>query len=83
MAVIDSVSQTLVNALTPRLDAMTPTPGEPFAQIHDLHASVPNAPARITITLFDVAEDPSARNRPRVREDLPGDIRIRKPAIAL
>jgi hypothetical protein len=82
MAVIDSVSQTLVNVLSPRLDAMAPGPG-PFAQLHNLTANVPDTPPRVTITLFDVAEDPSARNRPRVRQDLAGDIRIRKPDIAL
>jgi hypothetical protein len=83
MAVIDSVSQTLVNVLNPALDVLMPAPGEPFAQIHDLQNSIPMNPSTMTVFLYDVFEDPSARNRPRIRQDLAGDIRIRKPDMAL
>lgn len=40
-------------------------------------------PARLTLFLFEVSEDASARNRPRVREVVPPDITIRKPPMAL
>jgi len=39
--------------------------------------------ATLTIFLFEVGEDPSARNNGRVRETTPPNMRIRKPPMAL
>ena len=81
--VIADVSLTLENVLTDSLSVLQPPP-PPVAQVHDLQGDIPPAPATLTLFLFDVAEDPSARNRPRIREAVPpNSITIRKPPLAL
>jgi hypothetical protein len=83
MAVIDAVSLTLKAVLDAALDPLLPAANEPFAEVHDLQGTVPTNPARVTLFLYDVLEDPSARNRPRVRGEVPPDISLRKPRVAL
>lgn len=78
--VIADVSTTLQSLLTNGLATLA---GPPVAQIHDLQGSIPTNPAQLTIFLFEAAEDPSARNRPRLRGSSPPDLSIRKPALAL
>jgi hypothetical protein len=80
--VIADVSLTLQNVLTDSLSILQPAP-PPIAQVHDLQGNIPQAPPTLTLFLFDVHEDPSARNRPRIREVNPPDINIRKPPLAL
>ena len=79
--VIADVSLTLQNVLTDSLSILLP--GPPLAQVHDLQGNIPQAPPTLTLFLFDVHEDPSARNRARIREVNPPDINIRKPPLAL
>jgi hypothetical protein len=58
-------------------------PGPPIAQVHDLQGNIPTSPAQLTIFLFEAGEDPSARNRARVRGVAPPDLTLRKPPMAL
>ena len=80
--VIADVSLTLQTVLTDALSILLPAPA-PIAQVHDLQGNIPTSPAMLTLFLFDVIEDPSARNRTRVRDVVPPDVIIRKPPLAL
>ena len=79
--VIADVSLTLQSVLTDALSVLQPNP--PVAQVHDLQSNPTTNPARITIFLYEVAEDPTARNRPRVQNNVPPDITVQKPPMAL
>jgi hypothetical protein len=80
-AVIADVSRTLVAVLNDALSTLAPPAG---AELHDLRGNIPDTPARVTIFLYDVLEDPSARNRPRVRGVFPpDDLTLGKPPMAL
>ncbi len=63
--------------------ALSVVDGTPEAVLHDLQFDAPPTIPQLTIFLFDIAEDPSARNRPRIRETDPPDLKIRKPPVAL
>ena len=78
--VIADVSATLQILLS---DALSVLAGPPLAEIHDLQGTIATSPAHLTLFLFEAAEDPSARNRPRVRTSSPPDISVRKPPLAL
>jgi Pvc16 N-terminal domain len=88
-SVIADVSATLQAVLTAayqQLDRAAP----PVAQISDLQGPIATDPARVTIFLFETVEDPSAKNRPRVRvppppapPPLPNRIYSQKPPMAL
>lgn len=80
--VIAAVSDTLQTVLTDALSTLVPTP-TPIARVHDLQDPIPTSPAHLTIFLFEVGEDPSARNRPRVRSVTPPDVTLQKPPMAL
>ena len=80
--VIADVSLTLETVLTDALSTLLPAP-PPVAQVHDLQGNISQAPATLTLFLFDVAEDPSARNRSRIRDVTPPNVTIRKPPLAL
>jgi hypothetical protein len=81
--VIGDVSVTLRNVLTAGLSILLPNP-PPFAVISDLQGNLNNpTPARLTICLYDVIEDPSARNRPRERGVAGPSITERKPPMTL
>lgn len=77
---IADVSATLQALLTNALGTLA---GPPLAQVHDLQGVIPTNPAQLTIFLFEAAEDPSARNRPRLRGSSPPDLSVRKPPLAL
>ena len=81
--VIASVSLTLRNVLTAAVQSLGTPPNQPFAEIVDLQDPVASTPPRLTLFLYEVIEDPSARNRPRVRGDIPPDIFLRRPRMAL
>jgi hypothetical protein len=83
MPEIDAVSLTLKSVLDPALDPLLPAVNEPITEIHDLQTNVPLQPAKLTLFLFDVQEDVSARNRPRQRVDDNGEIRLQRPDLAL
>ena len=79
--VIAAVSETLQSVLT---TAASTLPGPPTVEISDLTGTISTTPARLTIFLFEVAEDPSARNKPRLRgTQAPPNTTISKPPMAL
>lgn len=75
--VVDEVSQSLVTLLQTELAGVGAT-----VETDDLQGPPQNA-LRLTLFLFEAGEDPSARNRPRVRAMSAPDIRIAKPPMAL
>jgi len=79
--VIGDVSETLRFVLNAGLSTLVPPP---TVEVHDLQGAVPTAPAHVTICLYDVIEDPSAKNRARQKRPGPaGTFRIDKPPMAL
>lgn len=78
--VIADVSLTLQTVLTSSMSVFAPPP---VVVIHDLQGVINSAPPTLTIFLFDVAEDTSARNRSHIRDVVPPDVTIRKPPLAL
>ena len=80
-AVIADVSETLQSVLTNAFSTLLP--GPPVAEIHDLQGVISTTPARMTLFLFEVVEDPSLRNRPPQQSVLPPDISLQKAPIPL
>ncbi|MET0415895.1 MAG: DUF4255 domain-containing protein [Actinoplanes sp.] len=83
--VISDVSEILVAVLR---DAIRDLDDDqpPQAILDDLSDTVPVSPPKLTLFLYEIAEDPSVRNRPPVRiEPAGGDPRSgsRKPPMAL
>jgi uncharacterized protein DUF4255 len=79
--IIADVSATLEQLLTGAL-----APIGSVAEVHDLQGIIPVIPARLTLFLFEISEDASARNRPRLCDVVPGPpprLTIRKPPMAL
>jgi hypothetical protein len=79
---IASVSATLVKLLQTELATLGPAP---TVELHDLSSAPSTAAPRLTVFLFDVGEDMSVRNRPRVRVPVtvPPGLQERKPPVAL
>lgn len=80
--VIADVSRTLRSVLTDGLSVLTPPP-PPVAEVHNLQDNIATNPARVTIFLFEVVEDPSQRNRPPTRRDAPPLAEVVRPPMAL
>ncbi|MFD2467661.1 DUF4255 domain-containing protein [Amycolatopsis silviterrae] len=80
--VIADVSTTIVGSLT---RALLPLGGEqpPIAVLHDLSDPVSTSPPKLTVFLYEIAEDPASRNRPPVRSLPPDPPTTRKPPMAL
>jgi hypothetical protein len=79
--VIGDVSETLRAVIDAGLSSLVPAP---TVEVHDLQGAITTAPAHVTICLYDVTEDPSAKNRPRRKTTGPaGSLRIEKPSMAL
>lgn len=79
--VIGDVSDTLRQVLSDGLSSLAPPP---TVEVHDLQGTIATTPAHVTLCLYDVIEDPSAKNRPRRRGPGPaGTIQIDKPPMAL
>ncbi len=84
--VIANVSDTMVSVLTESLKAVDPlgTGSAPIAILHDLTEPPVATRPVLTVFLFEVVEDPSARNRRRVRQPANSkEITISKPPMAL
>jgi hypothetical protein len=58
--VVAAVSETLETLLTAGLGTLSPAP---IAQVVDLLQPVSSSTARVTLFLYEIVEDPSARNR--------------------
>jgi hypothetical protein len=80
--VIADVSKTLEVLLTDGLSTLQPPP-PPVALVHDLQANIPTQPASLTIFLYEVIEDWSARNKPNERAPQGNKISIKRPGAAL
>ena len=79
--VVSDVSAILERVLT---DAMSTLPSpSPVARLHDLVGQIQTAPPLLTLFLYDICEDPSLRNRPRIREPDGNSYQLRKPPMAL
>lgn len=89
-SVIADVSTTLQSVLNTAYQALPPAP-YPVAEISDLQGNISTDPARVTIFLFEAIEDPSARNRPKIRTPPavaappppPNQLFVKKPPMAL
>jgi hypothetical protein len=85
--VIADVSTTLETVLTDAYVALDPHGTPPVAVISDLQGPISTNPARMTLFLFETVEDPSARNRPKVRVVPPPPpatgLAFKKPPMAL
>ena len=79
--VISDVSATLRETLIGAL-AGTPLAGT-LVEINNLADTVSPTPPKLTIFLYELAEDPSQRNRRHRRTDVPTGVEIRKPPMAL
>ena len=87
--VIADVSTTLQVVLTDAYKTLQPA-APPVAEISDLQGVISTDPARVTLFLFEAVEDPSAKNRPRVRATPPpgpppppNRLFLKKPPMAL
>jgi hypothetical protein len=79
--VIGDVSETLRSVLSAGLSSLVPPP---TVEVHDLQGNITTTPAHVTLCLYDVIEDPSAKNRRRVKRPGPaGTFSIEKPPMAL
>jgi uncharacterized protein DUF4255 len=77
--VVGDVSATLVAALDDQLRTLVP-PAR--AELNDLAGAVPSGLV-LTVTLYEILEDPPSRNRPKVRETSGAAVITRKPPMAL
>jgi hypothetical protein len=79
--VIADVSTIIVGTLTQALRGLSQDP--PIAELHDLSDAVQTPPPKLTVFLYEIAEDPTSRNRPPVRSQAPAPLTTRKPPMAL
>jgi hypothetical protein len=80
-SVIADVSETLQNVLTAAFANMGPQP--PVAEVHDLSGNISTQPARLTLFLYEVAEDATLRNRPAIQNSVPPVLTLQKPPLPL
>ena len=80
-SVIADVSDTLQTVLTDAFSTLVP--GPPVAEVHDLQGAISTTPARMTIFLFEVVEDPTVRNRVPPRDVVAPNIALRRPQVPL
>ncbi|GLF93388.1 DUF4255 domain-containing protein [Streptomyces yaizuensis] len=80
--VIADVSNIIVETLTESLSTLSQVE-PPVAELNDLSGTVQTPPPKLTVFLYEIAEDPSARNRPPVRSQPPAAPTTRKPPMAL
>jgi hypothetical protein len=78
--VIGDVSLTLQTVLHDALISLDPAF---FVDVSDLQGVISTSPQHLTIFLFEVVEDPSAKNRPQIREVVNNNTVLRKAPIAL
>lgn len=79
--VVADVSTIIVDRLTVALAGLTP--GPPIAELNDLSEQVQVDRPKLTVFLYEIAEDPTSRNRPPVRSLPPDQPTSRKPPMAL
>jgi hypothetical protein len=80
-AVIADVSTTLESVLTAAFAGLGPQP--PIAEVHDLSGNISTNPARLTLFLFEVVEDPSLRNRRPLQSATAPNLLLQRPPMPL
>jgi hypothetical protein len=80
--VIADVSTVIVETLTQSLRGLSQVE-PPIAELNDLSETVQTPPPKLTVFLYEIAEDPTSRNRPPVRSQPPDPPVTRKPPMAL
>ncbi|MFI1018341.1 DUF4255 domain-containing protein [Streptomyces sp. NPDC020965] len=80
--VISDVSTVIVETLTRSLRGLSQV-DPPIAELNDLSETVQTSPPKLTVFLYEIAEDPTSRNRPPVRSLPPDAPTTRKPPMAL
>lgn len=80
--VIADVSSSIVSTLTQALRGLSRVE-PPIAELNDLSETVQTPPPKLTVFLYEIAEDPTSRNRPHVRSQPPDPPTTRKPPMAL
>ncbi|MGW1715224.1 MULTISPECIES: DUF4255 domain-containing protein [Streptomyces] len=82
--VIADVSSVIVSTLTQSLRGLGQRDmPPPIAELNDLSETVQTPPPKLTVFLYEIAEDPTSRNRPPVRSQPPDPLTARKPPMAL
>jgi hypothetical protein len=81
-SVIADVSETLVAAINAALVVLDPG-NPPQAQMHDFADNPSTNPPTMVLFLYEVSQDPITRNRPPLREDVPGGVLRIKPPLPL
>ncbi|MGE0853125.1 MAG: DUF4255 domain-containing protein [Hyphomicrobiaceae bacterium] len=81
-SVIADVSETLAAAIDAALENLDPV-DPPRAVVHDYSTDPITSPASMVLFLYEVTQDPATRNRPPLREDVGGGVRLRKPPLTL
>ena len=79
--VVGDVSTIIVQTLTDAFADLQPV--APEVELNDLSDTVQTPPAKLTVFLYDICEDPASRNRPPVRSMPPDAPTVRKPPMAL
>lgn len=79
--VVGDVSTIIVRTLTEAFADLQPEP--PLVELNDLSEAVQTPPAKLTVFLYDISEDPASRNRPPVYSLPPEQPTVRKPPMAL
>jgi hypothetical protein len=80
--VLGDVSTTLSAVLTDALSSLLPAP-PPVARVHDLLGTIPTDPPALTVFLYEISEDPSAKNRPPRPVSVPPKMSVRRAPLAL
>jgi uncharacterized protein DUF4255 len=80
--VVADVSTIIVDRLTRALRDLGTEDGAPMAVLSDLDKP-PEGVVALTVFLYEIAEDPTSRNRPPVRSLPPNPPTTRKPPMAL
>jgi len=81
-SVIADVSKTMVAAINAALVALDPL-NPPLAVIHDFVGTISTNPPSMVLFLYEVAQDPTTRNRPPLRDDVPGGVVTTKSPLPL
>ncbi|MCQ8828978.1 DUF4255 domain-containing protein [Streptomyces malaysiensis] len=80
--VIADVSTVIAQSLSQALRGLSQVE-PPIAELNDLSETVQTPPPKLTVFLYEIAEDPTSRNRPPVRSQPPAPPTARKPPMAL
>jgi hypothetical protein len=79
--VVADVSTIIRDTLSRAVEVIEP--GPVTVELNDLSRDVPIDTAKLTVFLYEIAEDPTSRNRPPVRSLPPDAPTTRKPPMAL